>query len=110
MAMETFTSDPKTRAHEGRIADNIVHFARTLRKAGVRVGPASVVDATSATSDVDGESALGSRAAVPLALHPANIANTTTSTSVAFTAPPHQTSEANLARVPRGRAMEIRPT
>ena len=48
MAMETFTSDPKTRAHEGRIADNIVHFARTLRKAGVRVGPASVVDAIDA--------------------------------------------------------------
>ena len=50
MAMETFTSDPKTRAHEGRIADNIVHFARTLRKAGVRVGPASVVDAIDAVA------------------------------------------------------------
>lgn len=31
-----------------RITDNIVYFARTLRKAGVPVGPASVVDAVSA--------------------------------------------------------------
>jgi uncharacterized protein with von Willebrand factor type A (vWA) domain len=29
---------------EGRIADNIVYFARTLRKAGMRVGPAAVKD------------------------------------------------------------------
>lgn len=33
---------------EGRIADNIVYFARTLRKAGMRVGPASVKDAIEA--------------------------------------------------------------
>lgn len=33
---------------DGRIADNIVYFARTLRKAGMRVGPASVVDAIDA--------------------------------------------------------------
>src|SRR5690606_20052713 len=33
---------------EGRLADNIVHFARTLRKAGLRVGPAAVVDAIEA--------------------------------------------------------------
>lgn len=33
---------------EGRIADNIVFFARALRKAGMRVGPASVVDAIEA--------------------------------------------------------------
>ncbi|MBA5777652.1 VWA domain-containing protein [Stappia sp. F7233] len=32
----------------GRIVDNIVHFARTLRKAGMPVGPASVVDAVRA--------------------------------------------------------------
>jgi uncharacterized protein with von Willebrand factor type A (vWA) domain len=32
----------------GRIADNIVYFARALRKAGMRVGPASVVDAIEA--------------------------------------------------------------
>jgi len=35
-------------APEGRIADNIVYFARTLRKAGMRVGPASVKDAIEA--------------------------------------------------------------
>ena len=33
---------------EGRLADNIVHFARTLRKAGMRVGPAAVKDAIDA--------------------------------------------------------------
>jgi uncharacterized protein with von Willebrand factor type A (vWA) domain len=33
---------------DGRMADNIVYFARTLRKAGLRVGPASVVDAINA--------------------------------------------------------------
>ncbi len=37
------TPDPN-----GRIADNIVYFARALRKAGMRVGPASVVDAIEA--------------------------------------------------------------
>ena len=37
------TADP-----DGRIADNIVYFARTLRKAGMRVGPASVVEAIEA--------------------------------------------------------------
>lgn len=39
------TSSPQARS---RITDNIVYFARTLRKAGVPVGPASVVDAVSA--------------------------------------------------------------
>ncbi len=33
---------------DGRLADNIVYFARALRKAGVRVGPASVRDAIEA--------------------------------------------------------------
>jgi uncharacterized protein with von Willebrand factor type A (vWA) domain len=33
---------------EGRLADNIVHFARALRKAGMRVGPSAVVDAIEA--------------------------------------------------------------
>ena len=33
---------------DGRIADNIVYFARALRKAGLRVGPASVKDAIEA--------------------------------------------------------------
>lgn len=33
---------------DGRIADNILYFGRTLRKAGMRVGPASVRDAVDA--------------------------------------------------------------
>lgn len=33
---------------QGRIADNIVYFARALRKAGMRVGPAAVKDAIEA--------------------------------------------------------------
>ena len=33
---------------EGRLADNIVYFARALRKAGLRVGPGSVADAVEA--------------------------------------------------------------
>ncbi|MDN5926131.1 MAG: VWA domain-containing protein [Hyphomicrobiales bacterium] len=33
---------------DGRLADNIIYFARTLRKAGMRVGPAAVVDAIDA--------------------------------------------------------------
>ena len=35
-------------AEAGRLADNIVHFARALRKAGMRVGPATVRDAIEA--------------------------------------------------------------
>jgi uncharacterized protein with von Willebrand factor type A (vWA) domain len=46
--MESFSSVPKSAKPEGRIADNIVYFARTLRKAGMRVGPASVKDAIEA--------------------------------------------------------------
>lgn len=37
------TADPT-----GRLADNIVYFARALRKAGLRVGPGAVADAVSA--------------------------------------------------------------
>eukprot|EP01133_Synstelium_polycarpum_P029467 gene29467-36107_t len=33
---------------DSRLADNIVYFARTLRKAGLRVGPAAVKDAIEA--------------------------------------------------------------
>ncbi|TJW38623.1 MAG: VWA domain-containing protein, partial [Mesorhizobium sp.] len=40
--------EPKEATPDGRIADNIVYFARTLRKAGMRVGPASVKDAIEA--------------------------------------------------------------
>ena len=35
---------------EGRLAQNIVHFARALRKAGVRVGPAQVQAAVEAVA------------------------------------------------------------
>jgi len=35
-------------APDGRLADNIVYFARALRKAGLRLGPASVRDAIEA--------------------------------------------------------------
>ncbi|OHV88484.1 vWA domain-containing protein [Mesorhizobium sp. ORS 3428] len=40
--------EPREATADGRIADNIVYFARTLRKAGMRVGPASVKDAIEA--------------------------------------------------------------
>ena len=40
--------NPERRRADGRIADNIVYFARALRKAGMRVGPASVKDAIEA--------------------------------------------------------------
>ncbi|MGC4025680.1 MAG: VWA domain-containing protein [Mesorhizobium sp.] len=43
--VSALTESAKT---DGRIADNIVYFARTLRKAGMRVGPASVKDAIEA--------------------------------------------------------------
>ncbi|GAA2823597.1 hypothetical protein EDC40_105218 [Aminobacter aminovorans] len=39
---------PSSATSDGRIADNIVYFARALRKAGMRVGPASVIDAIEA--------------------------------------------------------------
>ncbi|GAA4111993.1 VWA domain-containing protein [Aminobacter aganoensis] len=39
---------PRSATPDGRIADNIVYFARALRKAGMRVGPASVKDAIEA--------------------------------------------------------------
>ena len=48
-----------------RITDNIVYFARTLRKAGVPVGPATVVDAVAAV-EVSG---IGSRDDLYWTLH-----------------------------------------
>ncbi len=38
----------ETEIRRGKIVDNIVHFARTLRKAGMPAGPSSVVDAVRA--------------------------------------------------------------
>ena len=46
--MNAFASNPNLANPDGRIADNIVYFARALRKAGMRVGPASVKDAIEA--------------------------------------------------------------
>jgi len=43
-----YPSTPQSANPNGRIADNIVYFARALRKAGMRVGPASVKDAIEA--------------------------------------------------------------
>jgi uncharacterized protein len=37
---------------EGRLADNIAHFARALRKAGLRLGPGRVLDAVRAVAAV----------------------------------------------------------
>ena len=46
--MEPPSSFPRIAKPEARLADNIVFFSRTLRKAGLRVGPASVKDAIEA--------------------------------------------------------------
>ncbi|KZK93452.1 VWA domain containing CoxE-like protein [Pseudovibrio sp. Ad5] len=47
---DTLTPAPSPRPPHGRITENIVHFARTLRKAGLPAGPSSVVDAVSAVT------------------------------------------------------------
>ncbi|KZL21281.1 VWA domain containing CoxE-like protein [Pseudovibrio axinellae] len=45
------TDTPKTpRPPHGRMTENIVHFARTLRKAGLPAGPSAVVDAVNAVT------------------------------------------------------------
>src|SRR5215470_14006142 len=43
-----YHSAPTMAKPNGRLADNIVYFARALRKAGMRVGPAAVKDAIEA--------------------------------------------------------------
>ena len=48
MAQSTSRPKPVLVASDGRLADNIVYFARALRKAGMRVGPAAVKDAIEA--------------------------------------------------------------
>ncbi|WP_411035829.1 vWA domain-containing protein [Shinella sp. BYT-45] len=52
-------------AIDGRLADNIVHFARVLRKAGLRIGPAAVTDAIEAVGAIG----IGSREEFYAALH-----------------------------------------
>jgi uncharacterized protein with von Willebrand factor type A (vWA) domain len=46
--MESQRARPFAVNPDGRLADNIVYFARALRKAGMRVGPAAVKDAIEA--------------------------------------------------------------
>jgi uncharacterized protein with von Willebrand factor type A (vWA) domain len=46
--MESYRTKPVLVVSDGRLADNIVYFARALRKAGMRVGPAAVKDAIEA--------------------------------------------------------------
>lgn len=50
---------------DGRLADNIVHFARALRKAGLRIGPAAVADAIAAVQAIG----IGDRDEFYTALH-----------------------------------------
>lgn len=67
--MATAASDeplgPSVSPGEGRFADNIVHFARALRKAGLRIGPAAVADAIEAVEAVG----IGDRDEFYTALH-----------------------------------------
>ncbi len=43
-------SSEKQVADGGRLADNIVHFGRVLRRAGIRVGPAAITDTVEAVT------------------------------------------------------------
>ena len=52
-------------ALDGRLADNIVFFARVLRKAGLRIGPAAVTDAIEAVRAIG----IGEREEFYTALH-----------------------------------------
>ncbi|WLR94440.1 vWA domain-containing protein [Shinella zoogloeoides] len=52
MMMNAAGSDGTGAAMDGRLADNIVFFARVLRKAGLRLGPASVTDAIEAVQAI----------------------------------------------------------
>ena len=45
-------SSEKQVADGGRLADNIVHFGRVLRRAGIRVGPAAITDADAFPEEV----------------------------------------------------------
>src|SRR5437588_5806019 len=52
-------------AQTGRLADNIVHFARALRAAGIPVGPGAVLDALAAVETAG----IGTRADLYWVLH-----------------------------------------
>lgn len=46
--MQPFTADLVHRPLSGKLAENIMHFARVLREAGIPVGPGAVLDALDA--------------------------------------------------------------
>jgi len=46
------TTEPQPGRESGRLADNILYFARTLRAAGLPVGPGKVLDAVEAATTV----------------------------------------------------------
>jgi len=46
--MQPFTANPVFRPLSGKLAENIMHFARVLREAGIPVGPGTVLDALDA--------------------------------------------------------------
>lgn len=56
---------PAAPAATGKLAENILHFARTLRKAGLPVGPGAVIDALDAVEAAQ----IGTRADFRAALH-----------------------------------------
>lgn len=57
--------DGPAMADGGRLADNIVYFARALRKAGLKIGPGAVTDAIEAVGTIG----IGDRDAFYAALH-----------------------------------------
>ena len=65
MMMNAAGSDGTGAAMDGRLADNIVFFARVLRKAGLRLGPAAVTDAIEAVQAIG----IGDREEFYTALH-----------------------------------------
>lgn len=46
------TTEPAALAGDGKLADNITHFARALRKAGLKIGPGAVIDAVEAVEAI----------------------------------------------------------
>lgn len=46
------TTERAAMAGDGRLADNITHFARALRKAGLKIGPGAVIDAVEAVEAI----------------------------------------------------------
>ncbi|MBB6299612.1 vWA domain-containing protein [Rhizobium leucaenae] len=51
-AMRDGIAAPSSPPGDGRLADNIVFFARALRKAGLKIGPAAIADAIEAVDTI----------------------------------------------------------